>query len=253
MINMRLKCITCEALARPVYLCAASSPHVIDVELLHYGLHNQPADLRAILQDKIDASEGNPYDYVTLAYGLCGKASAGLQSRSIPLVSPRAHDCITLFLGSRARYQEQFENYPGTYWYSQDYIERNDGSNTILSLGSAELGLQSTYQEYVEKYGVDNADYLMEVMGAWQQHYQRAVYIDLGVGYGKDTEQKAISEASRRGWSFERINGDLILIKNLLDGKWNNRDYLKVSPGQEIKMTGDEGIVGCSTFGTNMP
>lgn len=245
---MRLKCITCEALARPVYLSAAYSSHVIDVELLHYGLHNQPTNLRMILQDKIDASEGKPYDFITLAYGLCGKSTDGLQSRSIPLVMPRAHDCITLFLGSRSRYQDQFENFPGTYWYSQDYIERNDGSNTILSLGSADLGLQSTYQEYVAKYGEDNADYLMEIMGAWQQHYQRAVYIDLGIGNGREIEQKAISEAAHRGWTFERMNGDLILIRNLLEGNWDNRDFLKISPGHEIAMTGDETIVGCSAI-----
>ena len=30
---MKLKCLACEALARPVYLCAARSPHVVDVEM----------------------------------------------------------------------------------------------------------------------------------------------------------------------------------------------------------------------------
>jgi hypothetical protein len=31
---------------------------------------------------------------VVLAYGLCGGATAGLRAGSIPLVVPRAHDCI---------------------------------------------------------------------------------------------------------------------------------------------------------------
>ena len=121
---MWLKCITCEALARPVYLCAARSPHIVDVELLQRGLHNQPADLRTRLQALIDVAQSRSYDAVLLAYGLCGQATAGLIARNVPLVIPRAHDCITLFLGSRLRYRDQFENYPGTYWYSQDYIER---------------------------------------------------------------------------------------------------------------------------------
>ena len=127
-----------------------------------------------------------------MGYGLCGQATAGLIARSIPIVIPRAHDCITLFLGSRDSYQYQFVNYPGTYWYADDYIERSDGQGGALSLGSGSVtGLDKTYEEYVAKYGVDNADYLMEVLGGWQKHYKRAAYIDLGVADGREVEDKA--------------------------------------------------------------
>jgi hypothetical protein len=240
---MRLKIIACEALARPVYLCAAQSPHIADVTLIKRGLHNHPADLRAELQTLVDAAEGQRYDAVGLVYGLCGQATAGLQARQTPLVIPRAHDCITLFLGSRARYQDQFENFPGTYWYAHDYIERDDGSGTSLSMGSGtEQDLQAVYGEYVAKYGKDNANYLMEVMGAWQSHYQRAVYIDLGVADGSAVEARAQAEAARRGWTFERMAGDLTLIRRLLTGDWA-ADYLVVQPGQQVKMTYDENIL----------
>jgi hypothetical protein len=47
---MRLKCLACEALTRPVYLCAANSPHIVDVELYRIGLHQEPVDLRTRLQ-----------------------------------------------------------------------------------------------------------------------------------------------------------------------------------------------------------
>jgi len=43
----------------------------------------------------------------------------------------------------------------------------------------SDVDLQNVYAQYIQKYGQDNADYLMEVMGAWQQHYQRAAYVDL--------------------------------------------------------------------------
>ncbi len=106
---MRLKCIGCEVLARPLYLSAAYSPHTVDIEMLRYGLHQQSNDLRTRLQTAIDAAEGKGYDAVVLAYGLCGKSTEGLRARSIPLVLPRAHDCITIFLGSRQRYLQEFE------------------------------------------------------------------------------------------------------------------------------------------------
>jgi hypothetical protein len=248
----RYLCITCEVLARPVYWCAATSPHLLDVELLKRGLHNQPLNLRASLQARIDEAENQGYHGIILVYGLCGQATAGLEARSIPLIIPRAHDCITLFLGSRARYQDQFENHPGTFWYSQDYIERDDGSGTTLSMGSGtDTDLQAVYGEYVEKYGVENADYLMEVMGAWQQHYQRAVYIDLGISNGSNVEKKAQDEAARRGWSFERLAGDLNLIRDLLEGNWQemetqaNQRFLIVPPGQRVSMTYDERVIDC--------
>ena len=246
---MRLKCITCEALARPVYLCAALSPHIIDVELLPRGLHNQPDDLRSRLQAMIDAVDGKVYDAVIMAYGLCGKATSGLAATNTRLVIPRAHDCITLFLGSRQRYQVEFSEHPGTYWYSQDYIERDDGSGSALSMGSAtDTELQSVYQDYVEKYGKDNADYLMQVMGAWQQHYQRAAYIDLGIGDGQAVEAKAQAEAARRGWAFERMTGDLVLVRRLINGDWGEEpgsDFLVLQPGQKAMIALNDDILVC--------
>jgi hypothetical protein len=242
---MRLRCLGCEVLAREIYLCAAHSPHIVDVELFRRGLHDDPPDLRARLQERIEAADGQDYDAVVLAYGLCGQAIAGLTAGQIPLVIPRAHDCITLFLGSRARYQDQFENYPGTYWYALDYVERSDGSASTLALGSgSEADLKAVYAEYVEKYGQDNADYLMEVMGAWQEHYKRAVFIDMGVGDNSAVEARAQADAARRGWTFERVAGDLVLVRRLLMGDWED-DFLVVQPRRRVKMTYDGGVIDC--------
>lgn len=238
---MRLKCIACEVLARPVYLAAAQAPHPVDVELIPYGLHQTPAELRAHLQARVDAADPQGYPTIALGYGLCGKALAGLQARTTPLVLPRAHDCITLFLGSRARYTEQFNACPGTYWYTQDYLERQtDGP---LSLGAATLAdLETLRAEYVQKYGADNADYLLEVMGAWQKYYQRAVYIDLSIGPEAAAASQVQAEAAQRGWTFERLAGDLGLIRRLLAGD-QTPDFLVVPPGAQISMTLDEQIL----------
>jgi hypothetical protein len=242
---MRLKCLTCEALARPVYHCAAQSPHQVDVELLRIGLHDRPADLRSRLQALIDTTPADKYAAVLLAYGLCGQATAGLVAHQAHLVLPRAHDCITLFLGSRQRYHQQFEANPGTYWYSQDYIERRDGAGQVLAMGSAiGIDMHAVYDSYVLKYGQDNADYLMEVMGAWQAHYNRAAFIDLGVGDASQVEAQAREEAERRGWVFERLQGNIGLIQRLVRGDWDD-DFLVVPPGQQIVMTGGDDIVRC--------
>jgi hypothetical protein len=236
-------CLACEVLARPLYLCAARSTHIIDIQLVQKGLHNTPVVLNQNLQGIVDRAEG--YDAILFGYGLCGQATAGLAARLTPLVIPRAHDCITLFLGSRERYQQQFTDFPGTYWYAQDYIEREDGSGAALSMGvGSDTDLAGVYDEYVQKYGKDNADYLMEVMGAWQQHYRRAAFIDMGVADGAVVEARAQAEATRRGWTFDRLTGDLVLIRRLLNGDWD-ADFLLVPPGQQVVMTYDEGVIGC--------
>ena len=95
---MRLYAIACDVVARPVYLCAARSPHVVDIHLFERGLHNEPKDLRTRLQEAIDGAPPIA-DAVVLGYGLCGGATAGIVARDRPVVLPRAHDCITLFLG----------------------------------------------------------------------------------------------------------------------------------------------------------
>lgn len=241
----RIKCISCEALARMVYFEAALAPHLVDIDIVKLGLHVEPDGLRKILQEKIDAVSETEYDVIALAYGLCGKATYALRANKVPMVIPKAHDCITLFLGSRLRYKDQFENNPGTYWYALDYMQRNRDANTTLSLGASTLGtdLKATFDAYVEKYGRDNADYLMSIMGAWQQHYQRAAYIDMEIGDGKEIELQAQKDAELKGWTYEHMKGDRVLIHRLLYGDWNS-DFLIVEPGNRIKMTFNDDVIG---------
>ena len=167
-----------------------------------------------------------------------------MTAKNAPLVLPRAHDCITLFLGSRERYTREFNRCPGTYWYALDYVERRDGTGTALSLGAGvDTDAPSVYEEYVEKYGKSNADYLMEVMGGWKEHYQRAAFIDLGVGDSTHVETQARDEAERRGWTFERYEGDLVLLRRLLMGDWES-DFLVLQPDQQVAMTHNDDVLG---------
>ena len=53
----------------------------------------------------------------------------------------------------------------------------------------------------------------------------------------------AQAEAARRGWTFERLAGDLVLIRKLLWGEWEAADFLVLQPGQQIRMTYAEDII----------
>jgi len=245
---MHLKMISCEVLARQAYYIAAFSPHVTDVELVAKGLHNTPDVLRAALQRSLDATEPGKYDAILLGYGLCSNSIAGLSCAHTQMVVPRAHDCITLYLGSGERYAEEFRANPGTYWYTADYIERGGDSTDLVALGSAaeEAQMDKVYEEYVQKYGKDNADYLMEVMGAWKQHYNRAAYIEAAEMRLPDYTSQVQELATRRGWNFERLMGSLVILHDLLEGHWDEGRFLVVPPGQTIAPVYDGRIIaGC--------
>jgi hypothetical protein len=240
---MRLKCIGCEVLARPLYHAAVSSPHIVDIELLDKGLHDVSANLRTQLQTRINAIETDRYDFILLAYGLCGLSLNGVKSTTIPLVIPKAHDCITLFLGSRDRYMAELRKDPGTYWYTLDYLERNDHGSDPVAMGvSYSMDLEKMYAKYVGKYGKEKADFLMETMSQWQTHYDRAAYIDLGLADGMKIENLAKEEAAKKGWKYERLPGDLSIIQKLLHGKWDN-DFVVVQPGNHISFAYNEDII----------
>jgi hypothetical protein len=213
------------------------------VRLFDQGLHNAPKNLRARLQASIDAVEPGECDAILLAYGTCGTATLGLIARHTPLVLTRVHDCITLYLGSTARYQAEFDAEPGTYWYSRDYLERNPSSSAV-ALGAASIEVSEVlYQEYVQKFGRENADYLMEVMGEWGKHYRRAIFIDTGQPGEAKYEQLALEQAQQRGWTFERKAGDSRLITMLLNGEWHDAEFLVVPPQHQITQSSGPGLI----------
>ncbi len=239
----RYVALTCEALARSIYAVAADAPSTVTVRLYKQGLHNTPKKLRETLQEQIDGVEPGSCDAILLVYGMCGTSTIGLEARHTPLVIPRTHDCIALYLGSHARYQQEFDAHPGTYWYSLDYMERNEpGSNG--GLGASNIGtMDEIYEQYVEKYGQENADYLMEVMGEWGSHYDRGVYIDMDSGDGAEYEQLARDQAARRGWIFERKEGNRRMLRMLVRGEWAEDEFLVVPPGHTIQQTGGAGLI----------
>ena len=242
---MRLYAIACDVVARPVYLCAARSPHVVDIRLFERGLHNEPKDLRTRLQEAIDEAPAAA-DAVVLGYGLCGGATAGIVARDRagrPAAGPRLHHAVP---GARERYAEETTDGPATYWYVADQLERNDGYRASvggLAIGSdTDAQMEATRAEYVAKYGEDNADYLMEVLGGWRVHYGRAAFVSMGVADEAASEAAARDEAERRGWAFERIEGSLVLLRRLIDGDWGE-DMLVLQPGERLAMSYDDGVV----------
>lgn len=248
---MRLKALVCEVAYREVCFCAAKSRNIVDLDFITQGLHDLEAtDMCARLQKEVDDTDAEKYDAIVLVYGLCNNGIVGLEAREIPIIIPRAHDCITFFLGSKEDYRSHFDNNPGTYYVTTGWKERDSVNlEQVEDAKMSQLGLSRTYQEYVEKYGEDNAKFLMEVTGSWTDNYKQYTYIEMGLadflGYDQETED----EARQRGWTFEKRHGELGLFQRLVDGEWDDKDFLTVEPGQAVCSSYDEAIIGARSRG----
>ena len=242
---MRLQLVLCDMLMLPVETLSADSPHDIVISDLSASLHNEPLPLRDRIQEHIDRIEAEDpeVDAILLGYGFCGGATGGLTSTRVPLVLPRAHDCVTIFLGSRERYMREQESAPGTYWFTEDNVKRGNAFMGAL-LGSSERSnsVQATYDEYVEKYGKENADYLMEALGEWQQHYSRGAFLETGMAPDEVAKERAQTETEQRGWRFESVLSDMGLIERLLGGEWNE-GFLVIQPGEAVALSYDDEVV----------
>jgi hypothetical protein len=236
---MRFKLISCEVFYREMCSAVAHSPNQVDVEFVPRSLHDCAGPMRQTLQQMIDALDHTRYDAILLGYGLCGTGIAGLIARKIPIVIPRAHDCITLFLGSKERYADYFQKNPGVYFLTTGWLERGENNVTVN-----QLPLNYSYAKLVAKYGREKADYLSQELGRYQTHYTQFSFIEMGLEPNDGFERKTLQEASRRGWKFEKIRGDMKLIRRLLDGDWAEQDFLVVSPGHRVIAQYDEGILG---------
>jgi hypothetical protein len=241
---MRLHLIACEVFFRELSWIASRSRRTVDVTWLPKGLHDLGgAAMRQRLQEAIDAADGTPCEAIALAYGLCNNGLAGLTARTHPLIVPRAHDCISAFLGSRARYSTYFFSHPGTFFRTTGWIERGESGGGAMGLPTQVGGLALDRDALVARYGEDNARYLIEELGDPARNYRCLAFIRTGVEPDGSFEERARAEAQARGWEYEVLEGDLGLLERLVDGPWEKRELLVVPPGRRVVATHDERIV----------
>jgi hypothetical protein len=214
--NARRRVIACETVIEEML---AFLPSDVPHEVLDFGLHINPAELKRVLQEKID--EASPKaDVLLLGYGLCSLAAVGLTARSATLVIPRTDDCIAIFLGSCNAYKEQAKKEPGTYYLTKGWIEVGDTPF-------------EEHQLLIEKYGRERAERLTRLM---LKNYKRLAFIDTGVYEIDRYREYARRTAEKFNLRYEEIDGSPALVKKLVFGPWDD-ELLVVQPGQTIQFT----------------
>jgi hypothetical protein len=251
---MFLKVIACEIAIRELQHTAARSKNLIDLEFLTQGYHDVPASGRDEIQKRIDAVPGGKYDAIVLGYALCSKIVVGLKPSRTRLVIPRAHDCITFFLGSKERYQKSFSERPGTYYYTSGWLECATRRGTKGSIwggaslpANSSLDLQATYQQWVQKFGEDQANYLFGEISRWTETYSHGTLIDFDFLQPLKLPQQVRQICADKGWTYDQVPGTLSLFQAMVDGPWPDADFLVVQPGQKVVAMFDERIIAAET------
>lgn len=239
---MRLKLICCDVLTREICHELHATPNTVDPVFTSKGAHEQPEFLCGLIQKAIDEADNEGcYDAVILGYGLCGNAADGVTAGSIPLIIPRAHDCCTLFLGSKEKFIEYFGQNPSLEWSSSGYMERGNSYIRQTQTGKL-LGMDLEYEQLVERYGEENAEYIWETLYP-ERPGSELIFIDMPetshLGY-LDRMRELAEEA---GKDLKVYPGNIRLIKALLEGNWNEDEFLVVPPGKSIKAVYDQDII----------
>ena len=187
-------------------------PEDVPHEVLDFGLHIKPAELKKVLQEKID--EASPKaEVLLLGYGLCSMAVVGLKATTATLVIPRTDDCIGIFLGSCNAYKEQTRKEPGTYYLTKGWVEAGD----------------TPFEEHkllIEKYGEEKAERMTRLM---LKNYKRLAFINTGVYEIDRYQEYARKTAEKFNLLFEEIAGSPALVRKMVFGPWDG-EFVVVPP-----------------------
>jgi N-methylhydantoinase A/oxoprolinase/acetone carboxylase beta subunit len=228
--------IACAVLAVDMKQVAENMGRELSFQFLEAGLHNNPDKLKTKLQAAIDkVSAKRDADRIIIGYGICGKGTIGIQARQIPLIIPKVHDCIALFLGGDNAYKSQFEKYPGTYYLSAGWCKEESEYMSHLNQRTW-FGSQELEFENIEKvHGTKAAQTTFDFLNTWQQNYQRVAYIETGAGNSQKDESYARKIAQEYQWKYEKIKGNQGFIKRMLT--------TEASTGVSSEKSGDEILV----------
>ena len=186
---------------------------------LDQSLHRTPEKLKESLQSEIAKAENWEGDAIVLSYGLCSNGLLGIKAGRHPVVIPRVHDCIAMFLGSPRRYMEEHSREPGTYYLTKGWIEE----------GKSPIGI---FQEYCQRFPKETAEW---VIREELKNYTRIALVETELGVEEKHRAHARENARFLNLKYEEIKGSLEFFKKMLQGDWDG-EFIVLKPGEEVTL-----------------
>ncbi len=195
----------------------------VEVRYLEQALHRTPHLMTGRLQAEIDAVSSYA-GRIVLGYGLCSNGIVGVIARRQRISVPRCHDCIALFLGSRASYDALFNKFPGTYYLTPGWIEANKDP-----LGIVEF-------DYAPRVGSETAIWAMQEE---LRHYTHIALISSGLTGIEPYRRRAKENAAFFGKEYLELAGTLDYFRKMvrpdpLDQGIVSDDFVSIAEGQHL-------------------
>jgi len=228
---------------REIADCLARTGCRADVRYLPMGIHGDTANkARAAIQAAVDSADPQVHDVVLIGYGVCNCGVRGLVAGPLPLVLPRAYDCISLLLGSRQRYRDFFQDEPNTYFKTSGWVDAGeDASVTPLGAVASRLGIDHDLQSLVARYGEDNGRYVYETLQ--RRPYAQHVYVTTGCPDEHELIDRCRQQAQQVGCPLQVVHGTTRLLDALLQGPWDDNDFLVTPPGKQVEVVFDDRLL----------
>lgn len=246
---MRYKLIGCKIFEREIASVIYQCKNQIDITLLQQKLHDRPETLKKIIQTEIDAIDaGNhrysnttvyhPFDAILLGYGLCTGVVTELSSKKYHLVIPRVHDCISLFMGDRKKYEEYYKTHTSTFYYTPGFVECCD----VIKLDNH---WDHVFHFHLKRHNGNEqkARRLVEIEKSLTKNYNSVTYIKWKDLPFPEYEEKVSRMAKEKNWTYNLIEGNNTLLKKLVDGEWDDKNFLVVPPGHYATESYDEDVI----------
>ena len=232
----RIALLACKVFEDEIALHAQGADHIVETRWFEIGLHDRPDQLRITLQENLEVVDARTdIEAVVLAYGLCGRGTAGLRPAHHKLVIPRAHDCIAVFMGSKETYTEHQRRCPTCYYYTP-------GWNRARRVPGPEM-IDIMRTDLAAKFEPDDVEFLIESHREQLAMHDTASYIDLGTADATAEADYARKCAGWLGWKFEHLPGDPALLRDLLWGNWDVDRYQIIEPGMQLGQASDSSIL----------
>jgi hypothetical protein len=139
---------------------------------------------------------------------------------------------------------QYFNENPGTYFLTTGWIERGEATGELKQLSiQSQTGMDMSYEQLVEKYGEENARYLWDTLCDMTKNYRQMTFIEMGIEPDGSFRARAEEKAAEHQLSFQQARGDMRLIHNLVNGIWDEQDFLVLPPGWKVAARLDENII----------
>jgi hypothetical protein len=221
----------------------------LDIVFLEQHLHDTPDRMREKLQEEIDKIDDSRYDKIILGYGLCSNGVVGLKSDKHEIIIPKVDDCISLFLGSKEKYIEQFTKDPATYYLCKGWIEYgSDPYRGYLVNTNQEHKIPQGWIRNRERYGRKGMDEETSkfLIAQMMRNYNRVLLIDnddleeIHRKYAQDMVD-FLSNLLDKKIELVEIKASPELLEKLYCNKWNGNsnekdknDFVIIPKGKKV-------------------